>query len=302
MRIGFFDDYKLGAVKGDQIVDFLPVLGGVHVHHPQELMVVLIENWPDLHAEIAKYVKREQGIPLSGVSLLPPLPRPDKIVCMAVNYFEGGTTEVMPEIDAFLKDSDCVIGDGGTVFLDPASSASVFHHEAELAVVIGNDTSQVAEEDAMNHVFGYTGFLDVSGRTRVRGAQSYFQSKSWATFGPMGPFIVTKDEVPNPHNLKVSLSNNGFAFPGYSTSDMAHKIPECVAFASRILPLTAGSIISTGTNHQNLGPMQTGDSFVMDIENIGSLHINVQDPLGREWPKGIDEEYAAGFRGSTGRP
>ncbi len=298
MKIGFFDDYKLGVVKGDRIVDFLPALGGVHAHHPQELIAAVIENWSDAQDEIAKYVEQEQGVPLSGVSILPPLPRPAKIVCMAVNYLENGTRD-MPAIDAFLKDSDCVIGDGDTVYLDPECDARIFHHEAELAVVIGKDTSHVAEADAMDHVFGYTGFVDVSGRIAVRGTQSYFQSKSWPTFGPLGPFIVTKDEVPDPHNLRVSLRNNDIQFPGYSTSDMAHKIPECLAFASRVLPLTAGSIISTGTNHQNLGAMQDGDNFVMEIEKIGALHLKVHDPLGREWPRGIDEAYAARMRGGT---
>ena len=79
---------------------------------------------------------------------------------------------------------------------------------------------------------------------------------------------------------------------------MAHKIPECIAFSSRILPLGAGDIISTGTNHQNLGAMQDGDKIVIDIEKIGPLHVNVHDPLKREWPRGLDEAMAQRMRGA----
>ena len=300
MKLGFFNEYRLGVVKGDTIVDIQPVLGSLGSREPQDLIAQVISAWDDLKDALEAYAAGHRGEPLASVRLRAPLPRPSKIVCMAVNYLEN-TGGSIPDIDAFLKDSDCVIGDGDTVFLDPKCNARIFHHEAELAVVIGKAAVRVEEAQAMDHVFGYTGFVDVSARIAVRGSQSYFQAKSWPTFGPTGPFIVTKDEVPDPHGLRVALRNNDVVFPGFSTAEMAHRIPECVAFSSRILPLGPGDIISTGTNHQNLGPMQDGDQFEMDIEAIGALRFRVEDPLKREWPRGRDEEMAARMRGEGRR-
>ncbi|MDE2766244.1 MAG: fumarylacetoacetate hydrolase family protein, partial [Chloroflexota bacterium] len=144
--------------------------------------------------------------------------------------------------------------------------------------------------------FGYTGFFDVSGRFQVRGAQSYFQSKSWATFGPMGPFIVTKDEIPDPDDVDVQVWIGDFRMPGYNTREMAHKIPECIAFASAVMELNPGDIISTGTNHQNLGAIQDGDRIGMDIAGLGVLSFTVSDPAKREWPRGRDEAMASRMR------
>ena len=199
----------------------------------------------------------------------------------------------MPDIEAFLKSSDVVIGDGDTVYLDPDCHASIFHHEAELAVVIGRDSYQVKQEDAYDHIFGYTGFIDVSARGfEPQGRTSFFQGKSWATFGPMGPFIVTKDEFPDPHNIDLSISCNDQARQSFNTSDMAHKIPECIEFATRQFPLHAGDIISTGTNHQGLGALQNGDVVRFSVGGIGNMTLNVVDSLNREWDRGIDEATA----------
>ena len=288
MKIGFFDDWTLGVVKNDtHIVDVSEALQGVHAHGPQELIKLIIENWDQVKDAFQNLADVSEGKPLSEVRIRPPIPRPDKIVCMAVNYLEYGQRP-MPHIDAFLKDSDCVIGDGDTIILDAEAPATIFHHEAELAVIIGKEAEDKVEaKDAMDYVFGYTGFIDVSGRIYVRNSQSYYQSKSWPTFGPMGPFIVTKDEIPNPHNLDIRITNSGEPRQSFNSDDMAHKIPECIQFASRITPLGAGDIISTGTNHQGLGPIQDGDEITMEIEKIGSITLQVHDPLKREWEPGV---------------
>lgn len=298
MKIGFFGDWQLGVIKGDRIVDVSDALH-VHAHHPQELIAALIEDFEQVRAQIERTVAKRNGVPLGTVKLLPPVPQPEKLICMAVNYLEGENPP-MPEIDAFLKASDTVIGDGDTVLLDPECKATIFHAEAELAIVIGKEARHVKEADAYDAVFGYTCFFDVSARGfNPRGAQSYYQAKSWPTFGPMGPFIVTKDEIKDPHNLNVRIRNNDFAFPGYNTREMAHKIPATVAFASRIMTLHAGDVISTGTNHQNLGAIQEGDHLTMEIDHIGALHVAVHDPANREWPRGRDETMASRMRRSA---
>ena len=300
MKIGFFNDWTLGVVKGnDRIVDVSETLGGVHAHTPQDLMTLVIKNFDKLRDPFEKLVSVSEGVPIESVSIQPPLPRPGKILCMAVNYLEFGTRP-MPDIEAFMKSSDVVIGDGDTVYLDPDCPASIFHHEAELAVVMGKDSYRVKQEDAYDHIFGYTGFIDGSARGfEPQGRTSFFQGKSWATFGPMGPFIVTKDEVPDPHKVNIQITNNDEPRQGFSTDDMAHKIPECVEFVTRITPLAAGDIISTGTNHQGLGALQDGDRITLNIDVIGSLHVTVEDPAKREWPRGVDEAMATRMRGSS---
>ncbi len=300
MKFGFFNEWALGIVKGDEIMDVSGALGQVHAHSPMELVSVILENFDELRSSIEDYAAKQSGVPITSVTIRPPVPRPDKIICMAVNYLEGENPP-MPEIDAFLKASDCVIGPGGTVLMDPASKASIFHAEPEVAVVIGKQGRAISQAKAMEHVLGYTGFMDVSARTIVRGSQSYFQSKSWATFGPMGPFILTKDEVPDPNNINVRVWNGDYQFPGYNTRDMAHKIPECIEFASAMMELNVGDIISTGTNHQNLGAIQDGDILGMDIDGIGTLTVSVSDPAQREWPRGRDEAMATRMR-SGGQP
>ncbi len=299
MKIGFYDDWTLGVVKGENIVDVSEALGGVHVHHPQDLMNLVIEHFDKLRTPFEKLVQVSQGVPLSTVQIRPPLPEPGKIICMAVNYLENGTRP-MPDIEAFIKSSDTVIGDGDTVILDPDCNATIFHHEAEMAVVIGKEANKVSQAEAMDHIFGYTGFIDVSARGFEPGGRtSFFQVKSWRTFGPMGPFIVTKDEVPDPQNVDVRITNSGEARQSYNTSDMGHKVLECVEFVSRITPLRPGDLISTGTNHQGLGSLQDGDELEMTLSVIGHpLRVKVSDPAKRTWKRGVDQEMAARMRGA----
>ncbi len=297
MKLGFFNDWTLGVVKGDHIVDVSEALGGVHAHSPQDLITLVIKNFEKVQRAFENLAKVSQGVPITSVQIRPPLPRPENIVCMAVNYLENGARP-MPDIDAFIKSSDSVIGDGGTIVLDPECNATIFHHEAELAVVMGKDANHVKQADAYEYIFGYTGFIDVSARGfSPEGRTSFFQQKSWSTFGPIGPFIVTKDEVPDPHKVSLRITNSGEPRQAFSTDDMAHKIPECVEFVTRIMPLHAGDIISTGTNHQGLGSIQDGDEIVFEVDAIGTpLRVKVSDPLKREWARGIDHAMAARAR------
>lgn len=299
MKIGFFDDWTLGVVKNDtHIVDVSEALAGVHAHGPQELITLIIENWDKVEKAFTNLRDVSQGKPLTEVHIRPPIPRPDKIVCMAVNYLEYGQRP-MPPLEAFFKDSDCVIGDGDTIVLDAEAPATIFHHEAELAVVIGKDAEEkIKREDALDYVFGYTGFIDVSARNigpQGRGT-SYFQTKSWRTFGPMGPFLITKDELPDPQNVDLAISVNNEGRQTFNTSDMAHPVAECIEFVTRQFPLHAGDIISTGTNHQGLGALQNGDTVRFEVSKIGGITLHVTDALNREWPRGVDEQMAERMR------
>ena len=149
-------------------------------------------------------------------------------------------------LDGFLKAPNAVIGNGDTCELPPAP-ASVFHHEPELAFVIGRTASKVEQDEALSYVFGYTNFLDMSARG-LTGAvgNSFFLGKCWDTFAPMGPALVTADEIADPQDLQVRLWNNDEPRHDFPTSDMAHPIRELISEMSKITTLEPGDVIATG--------------------------------------------------------
>ena len=210
-------------------------------------------------------------------------------MAMAVNYLEFGLITEPAPIHAFLKSSDAVIGPGDTIVL-PEAEADIFHHEAELGVVIGKEARGVKEADAFDYIFGYVNFIDVSARGLAGG--SFFWGKSWDTFAPLGPALVTAEEVSNPQDLPVKLWVNGDLRHDFSTSDMAHSIARCVEWASSVTTLEPGDVITTGTNHQGIGPVQDGDLVEMEIQGLERLTVHVKDSLKRQWPRGIDKRFA----------
>src|SRR4030095_13597881 len=151
---------------------------------------------------------RGQGKPLSQVRIRPPVPKPYNIVAMAVNYMEDGTRSEPAPINAFHKSPNSIIGPGDTMVL-PDVPASVFEGEAEVAVVIGKRATNVKAADAMSHVFGYVNLVDGSARGLPPPGAVFFQMKSRDTFAPIGPYIVTADEIADPQKLQVKLWNNG---------------------------------------------------------------------------------------------
>jgi 2-keto-4-pentenoate hydratase/2-oxohepta-3-ene-1,7-dioic acid hydratase in catechol pathway len=170
----------------------------------------------------------------------------------------------------------------------------VFHHEPELALVIGKTATKVSQEEALSYVFGYCQFLDMSARG-LQGAvgNSFFLGKCWDTFAPMGPALVTADEIANPQNLQVRLWNNDEPRHDFPTSDMAHPIRELISEFSKITTLEPGDVIATGVNHQQIGAVQDGDRLRMEIEGLGPpLRLQISDPMKRQWPRGIDTEMA----------
>ena len=292
MKLAFYDDFRLGVIKDDHIVDAMSAVEGMSFRRPQDLIEEVIINWVNMRPRIESAIEGRAGVPLGSVRMRPPVPRPPKLICAAVNYLEFGMREPAV-LDAFLKSPTAVIGSGDTCELPPAP-ASVFHHEPELAFVIGKTASKVEQEDALSYIFGYTNFLDMSARG-LQGAvgNSFFLGKCWDTFAPMGPALVTADEINDPQNLQVRLWNNDEPRHDFPTSDMAHRIPELISEMSKITTLEPGDVIATGVNHQHIGAIQNGDVLRMEIEGLGPpLLISVSDPSGREWPRGIDKAFA----------
>jgi len=285
MKLLFFDDFKLGVLKGDAVVDVSDVVRTIPHTGAHNLIIGLIERFGEFKGRLEEAAGRGKGTPVARVRIRPPLPKPYNIVAMAVNYMEDGTRSEPAPLNAFHKSPNAVIGDGDTMVL-PDAPATIFEGEAELAVVMGKRASQVRAADAMNYVFGYTLFIDGSARgLQPAGGNTFYQMKSRDTFCPMGPYLVTADEVPDPHNLAVKLSVNGELKQSFNTSDMAHKIPRCIEWVTAIHALDAGDVIATGTNHRGLSAFQHGDRIELEIEKVGRLRINVRDDLKRTWAR-----------------
>ncbi len=174
----------------------------------------------------------------------------------------------------------------------------IFEGEAELGLVIGKRADNVKAEDAMDHIFGYFNFIDGSARGLPPAGNVFFQMKSRATFAPIGPYLVTADEIPDPQNLKVQLRNNGVVMQNFNTDDMAHKIPRCIEWLSSIHVLEPGDIVATGTNHRGLNPFMDGDQIELEVGQLGCLKFNVRDDLKRTWARVTRLEHTdAGLEG-----
>ena len=284
MKLAFFDDYKLGVVVGDKIVDVSAVTKGIKALGPQDVIRGVIENFGALKGKLAAAAKKGKGKPLSKVKLRPPLPKPENIICMAVNYMEDGTLPEPAPINAFMKSPSSIIGDGDTMVL-PDMAASVFEGEAEFAVVIGKKASHVKAKDAMKYIFGYTNFIDGSARGVVPPTNVFYQMKSRDTFAPIGPYIVTADEIRDPHKLQIRLWVNGTLKQNFNSDDMAHKIPRCIEWVTSIHTLEPGDILATGTNHRGLSSFQDGDRVEFETAGLGRLAFHIRDDLKRTWSR-----------------
>jgi 2-keto-4-pentenoate hydratase/2-oxohepta-3-ene-1,7-dioic acid hydratase in catechol pathway len=163
----------------------------------------------------------------------------------------------------------------------PDTPASVFHFEPELALVIGKRAAHLSPGQAMDHVFGYTPFIDASARGLPGG---FFLGKSWHTFAPMGPALVTADEVPTPNDLRIQIAVNGETRQDFSTKEMARHIPELLAEITNVMALEPGDVVATGVHHVGLAPIKNGDRVRVTIERLGpALEVSVHDALNRSW-------------------
>jgi 2-keto-4-pentenoate hydratase/2-oxohepta-3-ene-1,7-dioic acid hydratase in catechol pathway len=284
MKLLYFNDFRLGVLKGDTVIDVTQTISNIPHTGPHNLINGLIERFSEFRGALEKAAAAGKGVPLSQVRIRPPLPKPHNIDCMAVNYMEDGTRAEPAPINAFHKSPSGVIGDGDTMVL-PDVPATIFEGEAEVALVIGKRAANVAAANAMEHIFGYVNFIDGSARGLPPAGNTFYQMKSRDTFAPMGPYIVTADEIPDPHRLQIRLWVNGELKQNFNTSDMAHKIPRCIEWISSIHTIEPGDVLATGTNHRGLSAFQDGDTVELETEGLGRLRIRVRDELKRTWAR-----------------
>jgi 2-keto-4-pentenoate hydratase/2-oxohepta-3-ene-1,7-dioic acid hydratase in catechol pathway len=217
-------------------------------------------------------------IALDRVKLLAPILNPPRIFGIGANYADhaaetGTRTREVPTVFPVL--SSAVVGPGANVVL-PQNSSQV-DYEAELAVVIGKGGHRIAASDWEQHVFGYTIMNDVSARDVQRATSQWSLGKSFPTFAPMGPWIVTKDEIADPHALAISLTIGGEKLQDSNTGQMIYKVADLIAYISSIVPLQPGDVISTGTP-AGVGMGRTpqrwlkaGEEIAIHIDGIGEL-------------------------------
>lgn len=295
MRLVLTADDRIGVQRDGEVVDVSTAFADIRYRIAADRMPRVLAVLKERRQQVEELAAK--GDPLSVTGLQAPVPRPPKLIAAFGNYMEGADRERQAQ-DMFLESPESVIGPGGTVVL-PNHPATIFHHEAELALIVGSRAKDLpADESALEVLAGYSCAIDVSGRGMGRMGPSRI-GKSFDTFTPLGPAIVTTDEVPDPQNLRVTLSVNGEQRQSYSTSDMEYSVVEILSFITSYMTLVPGDVLLCGTNHQGLGALQNGDRVQMEIENVGLLEVDVNDPQQREWPHGIDEEMAARVRGAT---
>jgi 2-keto-4-pentenoate hydratase/2-oxohepta-3-ene-1,7-dioic acid hydratase in catechol pathway len=271
VKLLLFDDFKLGVLRGDQVVDVTDAVKDIPHIGPGDLMSGLIARFGDYRKKIEDAAGKGKPVPVSGV-------------CMAVNYMEDGTRSEPAPINAFLKSPSAIIGPGDTMVL-PDVPATIFEGEAEMALIIGKRATAVPAARAMEYVFGYCNFIDGSARGLLPTGNTFYQMKSRDTFAPVGPYLVTADEIADPHKLAIRLSVNGTVKQSFNTSDMAHKIPRCIEWVTSIHTLEPGDVLATGTNHRGLSAFMDGDRIELETEGMGVLRFTIKDDLKRTWAR-----------------
>lgn len=242
-------------------------------------------------SEVPELLVNCETVDVSSAALGPPVPRPGKILGAPVNYHdhrrEMNAAHTIAGLGFFLKSPTSVIGADGAVPLPLPDRRT--DQEAELGVVIGRRAEHVPAATALDHVFGYTCLVDVT----VRGDEERSTRKSFPGFTPIGPWVTTTDEVPDPSDLRIRGWVNGELRQDSSTAHMIFGVAELIEFMSSVVPLEPGDIIATGTP-AGVGPIVDGDTIEVEIDRIGRLVVRVESdrrPAHRLW-HGVREAHA----------
>jgi 2-keto-4-pentenoate hydratase/2-oxohepta-3-ene-1,7-dioic acid hydratase in catechol pathway len=271
MRLAVLDGDRAAIVTDTDvhdITDLLPTTAGAYGGP----WLPWLERGGSIEQLRALDFSTHAATPLSAVRLRAPLSRPGKIVAAPVNYLdhklEMREQKTIAEYGVFLKANTSVIGPGDTVELPYTDKRT--DQEGELAIVIGRTARHVPVEKALDHVFGYTGILDIT----VRSTEDRSTRKSFDTFSPLGPWIVTADEITDPDNLPLHCWVGGELRQRTNTSELIFSVAELIAYASSVMTLHPGDVIATGTP-AGVGPLSDGTSIRLDIGTIGTLEVGV---------------------------
>jgi 2-keto-4-pentenoate hydratase/2-oxohepta-3-ene-1,7-dioic acid hydratase in catechol pathway len=268
MKLARFNEGRIGVVVDDQhLVDVSAIAGIDLAQWPPVGPTSLVARFAQVRPAIEKATAELPRIPLASVTLRTPIPWPNKVIAYPVNYHDHGR-EMQANYRAthqgfFLKPNSSLSGAGEPVLLPNVPTREV-HHESELAIVIGKEARGIRREDWRDYVFGYACLLDMV----VRGREERVFRKAYDTFCPVGPWIVTADEVGDPTNLEMKLWVNGELKQDANTRDLV------LEMAAAVMTLYPGDIIATGTP-AGVGPVKAGDKVRIRIERVGEMTVDV---------------------------
>jgi 2-keto-4-pentenoate hydratase/2-oxohepta-3-ene-1,7-dioic acid hydratase in catechol pathway len=280
VRLFMFDDHRLGVLTGkDRIADVTALVG--EQARPGDRMTALIADWPRIAADVAAAAAGPGERDLTDAKVRAPQPRPSKIVAAPVNYrlhqqemggdggvYDGATIHDIESYAGFIKAPSSIVGPDRSIEI-PFADRRV-DYEGEVGVVIGRRASRVPQSEALEYVFGFVPLLDIT----LRGPEDRSYRKSFDTFTPIGPAIVTRDAAPDPGAIELELTVNGETRQRASTRDLIYDIPRLIAFYSAAFTLEPGDIIATGTP-EGVGPIEPGDEIVLTIDGVGRLEMSV---------------------------
>jgi 2-keto-4-pentenoate hydratase/2-oxohepta-3-ene-1,7-dioic acid hydratase in catechol pathway len=241
----------------------------------------VIEGGAEAQTRVRRWIAgpaSSHGLDPAGLTFAAPIPRPPKLICIGLNYRDHAAESklAIPEVPTmFAKFPTAVIGPGQPIVLPKNSTKP--DYEAEFAVLIGRRGRHVAEDRWRDYVFGYTILNDVSARDFQMATSQWMIGKTFDTFAPFGPAIVTADEIADPHSLRISLTLNGETMQDSSTGNLIFKLPQLIAYLSSVFTLEPGDVIATGTpagvGFARKPPrwLRPGDEVRIQIEGLGEL-------------------------------
>lgn len=281
MKIASYNDGHIGVVTDKGVVDVTDLSGVDAAYWPPIGMVRFIAEYDSLRSQLDEAAISRPKVPLDSVRLDAPVRWPNKVIAFPANYHahidemkEGSATGVISKFKAsgqgfFLKSNSSISGPNDGIVLPPLDDREI-HHECELGIIIGKRGRGINPADCRQYIFGFTCLLDMV----VRGAEERVMRKSYDTFCPTGPWIVTADEVPDLENITMRLTVNGEERQSASTRDLIVDIPEMLSMSSAVMTLEPGDIIATGTP-AGVGPVKEGDVVEITIDGIGSMKLSV---------------------------
>jgi len=268
---------RAGVLEGDRVIDAGDALGAGEDRSVRDLLEA------GALGDLEEAADGHDGLPLAAVELLAPVPDPEKIVCIGLNYREHATEGRLepPEVPTFFaKYANTLTGDGATVAL-PASSRKV-DYEAEVAFVVGRTARDVDVATALDHVAGYTLLNDLSARDLQFQTPQWMPGKVFDGSAPCGPALVTADEVATaPDGIGIALDLNGERMQNATTADLIFPVPELLAHLSTLMTLVPGDIVSTGTPAGVGGAreprvwLRPGDELLVSSPELGELRTTI---------------------------
>lgn len=282
---------RFGAVVGDVVIDLETASNGALPARIEEFFDDVETLEPKLNSIVASLGQKPEGsaiLKLDQVKLLPPITRPPKIICVARNYAEHAKEaglEISPIPIMFARFSKTFVADGDPVLV-PAVSDNL-DWEGELAVIIGKATNgkRITKDEAMDYVFGYSIFNDVTVRDYQFRVTQYTAGKNFRASGPFGPYIVTKDEIADPHKLDITTKLNGKVEQHANTDTMIYDIPTILENIAEFIDLEPGDVIPTGTpagvGFKRKPPLflKDGDTISVEVTGLGVLTNPVKNEV-----------------------